>query len=283
MKRLIYCFCLCGLLLSGCIKDPDLRQVQPGEGDVWVNLDFGHTDFDEVQITTRSTLGQVAESRVSNLYVFLFDQNGNRVAGHFFDNSNKRDSHSSVISANVNCWMVDNQLSSTEPKTTGTIRMKVPQLTGGEICIVANLDTDIFSISSEMFGFIQTRDELMEMVGTLNHDTTDRTGRFPMTGDMTGITVSKNGITSSTGGAVSIPLIRIDAKIEVRVRAAVGNESSVTTSDGETTQRIKSFTPESWQVVNLRAAVISLNAVPAPGTMMPMRDSSTLMQWPLRA
>lgn len=99
--------------------------------------------FDEVQITTRSTLGQVAESRVSNLYVFLFDQNGNRVAGHFFDNSNKRDSHSSVISANVNCWMVDNQLSSTEPKTTGTIRMKVPQLTGGEICIVANLDTDI--------------------------------------------------------------------------------------------------------------------------------------------
>lgn len=143
MKRLIYCFSLCGLLLSGCIKDPDLRQVQPGEGDVWVNLDFGHTDFDEVQITTRSTLGQVAESRVSNLYVFLFDQNGNRVAGHFFDNSNKRDSHSSVISANVNCWMVDNQLSSTEPKTTGTIRMKVPQLTGGEICIVANLDTDI--------------------------------------------------------------------------------------------------------------------------------------------
>ena len=53
MKRLIYCFSLCGLLLSGCIKDPDLRQVQPGAGDVWVNLDFGHTDFDEVQITTR--------------------------------------------------------------------------------------------------------------------------------------------------------------------------------------------------------------------------------------
>lgn len=251
MKRLIYCFSLCGLLLSGCIKDPDLRQVQPGEGDVWVNLDFGHTDFDEVQITTRSTLGQVAESRVSNLYVFFFDQNGNRVAGHFFDNSNKRDSHSSVISANVNCWMVDNQLSSTEPETTGTIRMKVPQLTGGEICIVANLDTDIFSISSEMFGFIQTRDELMEMVGTLNHDTTDRTGRFPMTGDVNGITITQNGITSSTGGTVSVPLKRLDAKIEVRVRAAVGNESSVTTSDGETTQRIKSFTPESWQVVNL--------------------------------
>lgn len=267
MKRLIYCFSLCGLLLSGCIKDPDLRQVQPGEGDVWVNLDFGHTDFDEVQITTRSTLGQVAESRVSNLYVFLFDQNGNRVAGHFFDNSNKRDSHSSVISANVNCWMVDNQLSSTEPKTTGTIRMKVPQLTGGEICIVANLDTDIFSISSEMFGFIQTRDELMEMVGTLNHDTTDRTGRFPMTGEVSGISVTRNGITSSTGDTVSVPLKRLDAKVEVRVRAAVGNETTVTTSDGVTTQRIKSFTPESWQVVNLpRGSYLFERSVAADGS-----------------
>lgn len=102
-----------------------------------------------------------------------------------------------------------------------------------------------------MFGFIQTRDELMEMVGTLNHDTTDRTGRFPMTGDVTGITVSQTGITSSTGDAVSVSLFRVDAKIEVRVRAAVGNESSVTTTDGETVQRIKSFTPESWQVINL--------------------------------
>ena len=53
MKRLIYCFFLCGLLFSGCVKDPDLSQVQLGEGEVWVNLDFGHTDFDEVQITTR--------------------------------------------------------------------------------------------------------------------------------------------------------------------------------------------------------------------------------------
>lgn len=76
MKRLIYCFFLCGLLFSGCVKDPDLSQVQLGEGEVWVNLDFGHTDFDEVQITTRSTLGQVAESRVSNLYVFFSIRTG---------------------------------------------------------------------------------------------------------------------------------------------------------------------------------------------------------------
>lgn len=267
MKRLIYCFCLCGLLLSGCIKDPDLRQVQPGEGDVWVNLDFGHTDFDEVTVTTRATLGQIAESRVSNLYVFFFDQNGARVAGHYFDSSNRLDAYNDVVSADENCWMVDNRMADGEPATSGTIRMKVPQLAGGGICIVANLDTDIFSISSEMFGFIQTRDELMEMVGTLNHDTTDRTGRFPMTGEVSGISVTRNGITSSTGDTVSVPLKRLDAKVEVRVRAAVGNETTVTTSDGVTTQRIKSFTPESWQVVNLpRGSYLFERSVAADGS-----------------
>lgn len=267
MKRLIYCFCLCGLLLSGCIKDPDLRQVQPGEGDVWVNLDFGHTDFDEVTVTTRATLGQIAESRVSNLYVFFFDQQGARVAGHYFDSSNRLDAYNDVVSADENCWMVDNRMADGEPATSGTIRMKVPQLAGGGICIVANLDTDIFSISSEMFGFIQTRDELMEMVGTLNHDTTDRTGRFPMTGEVSGISVTRNGITSSTGDTVSVPLKRLDAKVEVRVRAAVGNETTVTTSDGVTTQRIKSFTPESWQVVNLpRGSYLFERSVAADGS-----------------
>lgn len=267
MKRLIYCFCLCGLLLSGCIKDPDLRRVQPGEGDVWVNLGFGHTDFDEVTVTTRATLGQIAESRVSNLYVFFFDQQGARVAGHYFDSSNKRDAYNDVVSADENCWMVDNRMADGEPATNGTIRMKVPQLAGGEICIVANLDTDIFSISSEMFGFIQTRDELMEMVGTLNHDTTDRTGRFPMTGEVSGISVTRNGITSSTGDTVSVPLKRLDAKIEVRVRAAVGNETTVTTSDGVTSQRIKSFTPESWQVMNLpRGSYLFERSVTADGS-----------------
>lgn len=267
MKRLIYCFCLCGLLLSGCIKDPDLRQVQPGEGDVWVNLDFGHTDFDEVTVTTRATLGQIAESRVSNLYVFFFDQQGARVAGHYFDSSNRLDAYNDVVSADENCWMVDNRMADGEPATSGTIRMKVPQLAGGGICIVANLDTDIFSISSEMFGFIQTRDELLEMVGTLNHDTTDRTGRFPMTGEVSGISVTRNGITSSTGDTVSVPLKRLDAKVEVRVRAAVGNETTVTTSDGVTTQRIKSFTPESWQVVNLpRGSYLFERSVAADGS-----------------
>ena len=251
MKRLIFC-CLCGVLLAACVREPELDTPRPGEGEVWTSFDFGHTDFDQVRVTTRSTLGPIAESRVSNLYVFLFNSSGNRVYGHFFDNDNKRSTRAEVISANSNCWMVDNtQDASGAGQTRGTIRMKIPQLSGGTFCIVANLDTDMFNVSAEKFSYIADIDELEALAFVLNQEITSRNGMFPMTGRADGVTVAQDGIFSSTGGSLTIPLTRLDAKIDVRFRAAVGNETVVETADGETIQRVKGFTPTSWRVVNL--------------------------------
>ena len=253
MKRLIWTTVCCLYLLSGgCVKDPELGPAEIGEGEAWATLDFGHTEFDEVHVTTRSTLGLIAESRVTNLYVFLFDGSGNRVYGHYFDSGNRLTSRDEVVTANLNCWSVENLSDeSGAGETSGTIRMKVPKLIGGELCIVANLDTDMFNISPEQFSFIQTRDELMGLTAVLNQEITSRNGMFPMTGSVQGITVSDDGITSPTNETVKIPLTRFDAKIEVRVRTATGNEASVEHQGSTTLQRIKGFTPGSWRVVNL--------------------------------
>ena len=146
MKRfIILCLSTLGLLTAGCVKEPELDASPVGEGEVWATLDFGHTDFEKIQVTTRSTLGLIAESRVTNLYVFLFDRNGNRVYGHFFDYDNKRSTRPEVVAANVNCWMVDNLMNGGE-QTRGTIRMKIPQLSGGTFYLVAN-STPICSTS----------------------------------------------------------------------------------------------------------------------------------------
>ena len=83
MKRSILFCCLCSLLLGSCIKDPELDPTQVGEGEVWTTLDFTHTDYDQIRITTRSTLGPIAEARVSNIYVFLFNSAGERVYGQY--------------------------------------------------------------------------------------------------------------------------------------------------------------------------------------------------------
>lgn len=251
MKRfIILCLSTLGLLTAGCVKEPELDASPVGEGEVWATLDFGHTDFEKIQVTTRSTLGLIAESRVTNLYVFLFDRNGNRVYGHYFDYDNKRSTRSEVVAANVNCWMVNNLMNEGE-QTRGTIRMKIPQLSGGTFYLVANLDTDMFNISADKFSFIRTRAELEAMAAVLNQEITSRNGMFPMTGLAENITITEKGITSQTGGSVEIPLTRMDSKIEVRIRPAVGNETHVDDGGTETIQRIKGFTPESWHVVNL--------------------------------
>lgn len=249
MKRaILFCF-LCALLNGSCVKDPELEAARLSEEEVWASLDFGHNDFESIQITTRSTLGQIAESRVSNLYVFLFDRDGNRVYGHFFDENNKRETRSEVTTANTNCWMVQNSMSA-DQQTRGTIRMKIPQLVGGTFYLVVNLDTDMFNLSPEMFSFIRTRAELEQVAAVLNQEITSRNGMFPMAGYAEQITITTDGI-SSNSEPVLIPLNRMDAKVNVRIRAAVGNESRVIDQGIETIQRIKGFTPESWQVVNL--------------------------------
>ena len=249
MKRSILFCCLCSLLLGSCVKDPELDPTLVGEGDVWTTLDFTHADYDQIRITTRSTLGPAAEARVSNIYVFLFNSAGERVYGHYFDDENKRSTRDEVVAANTNCWMVDN-LVNEGGETRGTIRMKIPQLAGGTFWLVSNLDTDMLNLSPEKFSFIRTIDELKALTVLLNQEITSRNGSFTMTGSAANITITDSGI-SQNGASVVIPLNRLDAKIEVRVRAAVGNETLVNVSGSTTTQRIKGFTPESWQVVNL--------------------------------
>ena len=250
MKRSILFCCLCSLLLGSCVKDPELDPTLVGEGDVWTTLDFTHADYDQIRITTRSTLGPAAEARVSNIYVFLFNSAGERVYGHYFDDENKRSTRDEVAAANTNCWMVDN-LVNEGGETRGTIRMKIPQLAGGTFWLVSNLDTDMLNLSPEKFSFIRTIDELKALTVLLNQEITSRNGSFTMTGSAENITITSSGITSATNQRVEIPLTRLDAKIEVRVRAAVDNETQVNVSGSTTTQRIKGFTPESWQVVNL--------------------------------
>lgn len=251
MKRIILLLSvLYGLLLGSCVKDPGLDPASCSEGEIWTSLEFGHKEFEQIQVTTRSTLGPITESRISNLYVFLFDSEGNRVYGHFFDSRNLRDSEAEVSAANVNCWIVNNRLDESS-QTTGTIRMKIPQLTGGTFCIVANLDPDMSNVSSEKFSFIRTYEELYNLTTHLNQEITSRNGMFLMSGYARNITVSQQGITTETGGRLRVELTRLDAKIKVKVRAAIENESLVETQGTQTLQRIKSFTPESWRVVNL--------------------------------
>lgn len=243
-KILNWALALCCAMLSACMDELEPAPGNAGNGNGWAVIEFGHTSFDRVQITTRSSLGEIPESRVQNLYVYVFDSNGNRVYGHFFDMNNKVDN---IVAQNNDCWMVTNKQSeAADDRTQGKVRIKAPHVSGGKLRVLANIDADMLNFSPEKLNLVSSLADLEALQVTLNQETTSRNGRFPMTGSADGITITQDkGL-----AGVSQPLVlqRLDAKVEVRVRVAEGNESQL---DDGMKQTLTGFIPESWQVVNI--------------------------------
>lgn len=226
--------------LTACTADDLPRQGTVGEEEVWSTLRFGHRSFDEVDVQTRATLSEIAESRVENLFAYVFDADGNRLYSHFYDYLNR------VVTLPTepeNCWTVSNRTTANNNDTEGEIMIKSPTMTGGSIYLIANLNADQLNISAAQLNTVRSLSELQALTITLNQEITSRTGSFLMTGSATGITIGDDGeVTTDAGGSVRIPLVRLDAKVTVNV--CVGEA----TIEG---QEMKEFVPESWQVMRL--------------------------------
>lgn len=250
------------MLAVGCTRDFDDRHISGGEGETWVTLDFGNRAYDEIAINTRSTLSETAESRVMNLYVFIFDGNGSRIYGHYFDTSQLLTDEETVKNAQRECWYVKNKTEGSTETTKGRIRARVPLIDGGgEICIIANIDADMGNISPEQLNYIHSKKDLAELSASLNQLITSRNGYFPMSGSKGGISITKTAIMADGTTDFTVPLHRLDAKISVNIKIAENTSSSTDVDydadgDGVTepatrTQSIVEFRPESWQVMNL--------------------------------
>lgn len=233
MKRFIsYIMCLLDvtLMFTSCTEDELMKQSVIGK-ETWVSFDFGHQSFDEVEINARATLDIVPESRVLNMFVYVFTQDGQRIYSHYFDKDNKKDDANTVTSSDANCWYVN---TTTTGKTTGTVRIKAPQVTEAILYLVANLDEDMMNVSSERLNTVRTLDELEGLTVDLKQHTASRNGYFPMTAKVTGVTITQTEIQAATAY-----LERLDAKVTVNIALA------------DTGTTLKAFIPDVCRVVNL--------------------------------
>ena len=79
MKQyIIYIGLLIGIL-TACTDDELVKSETVSGKEVWATLSFGHQSFEKIDISTRATMSDVAESRVENLYVYVFDGSGKRL------------------------------------------------------------------------------------------------------------------------------------------------------------------------------------------------------------
>ena len=214
MKRLIkrYILAVCSIvLLLGC-SDEDMLQQGIVGSEVNAVLHFGATHNEQINIKTRTTYDIHYESMVRNVYVFVF-ANNDKVYGHYFDESNLNKSGEKEY------WTVSNMSSeNTSVQTKGTLHMSLPSVSANaEIVLIANIDLDFMNVSQERLGLVRTKDDLNELVVSLNQEIPDRNaGYFMMTGSQGNVSISTDGAISVPGG--KIMLRRLDAKVEVNVR-----------------------------------------------------------------
>ena len=228
------------LMMTSCVRE----QFAPGGltgGEGYLYLTFGSAP--NVEISTKATLKAESENRIMNLYVFVFDNAGHKIHSKWYSELDRTNSVGELDVIEEG-WYRENSSQADQP-STGVIKIKAPAGSGFKIYVFANIDGDMVKISSEMLSHnINTEDDINNFQVYINQETTSRNGYFPMSGSISGVTVSDGeGITIGGGGSGSLKLRRMDAKIKFTFQAG--------TRPDENGQVIQSFEPKGWRVFNI--------------------------------
>lgn len=226
------------LMMTSCVRE----QFAPGGltgGEGYLYLKFGAAP--NVEVSTKATLNAESENRIMNLYVFVFDKDGHKIHSKWYSELDRTNSQEELNIIEEG-WYRENSSQSDQP-STGVIKIKSPSGSGFKIYVFANIDGDMVKISSEMLSHnINTEDDIKNFQVYINQETTSRNGYFPMSGSVSGVTVSDGeGITIEGSG--SLILRRMDAKIKFTFQTG--------TRPDENGQVIQSFEPKGWRVFNI--------------------------------
>lgn len=209
-----------------------------GEGEGLLLLNFGVNESVEVQ--TKATLPAHTEQGVFNMYVFVFDEKGNKLAGQFFDSGNLAEG-GKVEAATDNCWWVNNATKDSGDKTNGRVKLRCSAGENLTLYVIANLDSDMVRVSSDLLSSaVHTEADLKTFTAFLNQQVVSRNGRFLMTGKVSRVTIgaSGNGVKQTVICTPENPLMldRVDAKVRFKFKKG---------------ENVKRFEARQWKVVNV--------------------------------
>lgn len=227
------------LMMTSCVRE----QFAPGGltgGEGYLYLKFGSAP--NVEISTKATLKAESENKIMNLYVFVFDKDGHKIHSKWYSELDRTNSKEE-LNVIEEGWYRENSPQADQP-SIGVIKIKSPAGSGFKIYVFANIDGDMVKISSEMLSHnINTEADINNFQVYLNQETTSRNGYFPMSGSISGVTVSADkGITIGEGSS-GLSLRRMEAKIKFTFLKG--------TRPDENGQVIQSFEPKGWRVFNI--------------------------------
>lgn len=225
------------IVLGGCTNDLDSDKIGPNaDGTVdCIVIPFALAQDDIVVQTRAQNLDDLNENRVRNLYVFLFDGNGNKVYAKYFDSSNKV---ANVDAREDDCWSVVNTSDTSADRTQGEIKIHTTanEAETYKLYAITNLDSSFVDISSDRLSQIQTETELLRTKGTMLQQTVSRSGYLQMSGSLLNVHIDTHGEITDGTNPVTLHLFHMDAKVQVTLKQGTA---------------VKSLTNASIQVINL--------------------------------
>ena len=153
IRKIFHTFWMVALVL-GCLSCMREELATPvggasgGEG--WLMLDFGVNK--QVSVQTKAPLPEYAEGRVLNMYVVVFDKDGNKLSSGFFD-ANDLVSEVEVSNGNKNCWFVKNPTNAGGTSATGRVLMKSADGTDLTVYVIENLESHMAQVSSDLLSY----------------------------------------------------------------------------------------------------------------------------------
>ena len=229
---------LCLLALS-CVKE-QFREAGLEQGEGWLMVNFGPQE--SIEVTTKATQNHTSENAISNIYVFLFDKQGNKLYGKWLTSAEKV-SVDDVPSSSTDAWGVTNS-SATGTLTTGCFKIKASAGSDFKLYVISNLDSDMARISSDLLSHsIATETDLKNFKLQLNQETVNRNTNFPMVAYKEGISITAGKSNTVAPSSNPLHLQRIDAKVRFVFKTG--------TRPDERGQKIKSFEARQWKVVNV--------------------------------
>lgn len=245
-RKILHTFWMVALVLVclSCVREelvPATGGV--GEGEGLLLLNFGVNEAVEVQ--TKATLPAHTEQGVFNMYVFVFDEKGNKLAGQFFDSGNLAEG-GKVEAATDNCWWVYNATKDSGDNTKGSVKLRCSAGKNLTLYVIANLDSDMVRVSSDLLSSaVHVEQNLKDFTAFLNQEVVSRNGRFLMTGKVSGVTINKASETNVTQTVINpLMLERVDAKVRFKFKKG---------------ENVKRFEARQWKVVNVPRVAYVLN------------------------
>ncbi len=223
------------LLAASCIREQLPTHFSLPEGSpVNLKLDFGSSLPLDVQVGTKAEASRADESNVHDLYVLIFDQNGDKFYGRYFSYEQQVSSLRKLEDANNECWFVSNKtISGVTPavnETKGAVKISTQAHANCTLVVLANISNALTSLDGQdpvtRLNALQDLTELQSVQVVLEQATVNRENLFLMLGSRA-IDTDDPGMVWGTLGNNDTPtyspdynitLSPVDAKVKFRVK-----------------------------------------------------------------